>query len=125
MDQRTVGGHRLERALGRGGAGSVWQALRPDGQRVALKLVEGRGHDALAAEVRAIAALDHPHVVPLYDFGPWTAPDGREGAWLAMELATDDLVRDPPCDGTELVDVLAQVLHGLAMPTPTASCTAT
>ena len=68
-------GYTFERELGRGAMGIVYLAHHESlGRRVAVKELQG----ALAAdpatrsrfvvEAKVMASLDHPHVVPVYDF---------------------------------------------------------
>ncbi|MGO9114969.1 MAG: protein kinase domain-containing protein, partial [Thermoguttaceae bacterium] len=74
--------------VGRGGMGVVYKARQKRLDRfVALKILSPKiGQDpAFAArfqrEARAMAMLNHPHVVAVYDFGQTTAPLGpREGS---------------------------------------------
>lgn len=72
----AIGRYRIERALGQGGFGVVYLAWDDLLQRgVAVKVLRptrsGRpdGFDAVLAEARMVAALDHPHIVPVYDCG--------------------------------------------------------
>ena len=80
----TVGRYRIERVLGRGGMGVVYEALDPELQRfVALKVLRGdvvdRAGARLLAEAQAMARLSHPNVCPVFDVG------GIEGRhYLAM-----------------------------------------
>src|SRR3954453_22721452 len=71
-----VAGYRIERRIGRGGMGEVYRALdlalaRP----VALKLLrvelcaDGRFRERMLRESRLAAALDPPHVIPIYQAG--------------------------------------------------------
>ncbi len=62
--------------IGQGGMGVVYRALQKSlGRTVALKLLAPhRAHDAsfadrFAQEARALAALSHPHIVTIHDFG--------------------------------------------------------
>jgi serine/threonine protein kinase len=64
------------KCLGRGGMGVVYQARQKSLQRlVALKLLAPeRAHDPqfaerFAREAQALAALNHPHIVAVHDFG--------------------------------------------------------
>ncbi len=64
-----IAGYRVERVLGRGGEGAVFEARSPEGERVALKVVvlEGQGEDAVARlrrSVGALAGLEHPGLAP-------------------------------------------------------------
>src|SRR6201999_450252 len=73
----TVGRYQVRRALGKGGMGQVYLARDVVlGRSVALKIV-GLSRDAgfsterFLHEARAIARLNHPHIVQLYDFGEY------------------------------------------------------
>ena len=72
-----LGAYRIERQVGRGGMGAVYEALRVDqefNKRVAIKLVK-RGMDTdfilrrFRKERQILAALDHPHIALLLDGG--------------------------------------------------------
>ncbi|MGW3031648.1 serine/threonine-protein kinase [Streptomyces sp. NPDC001178] len=73
---RQVAGYRIEREIGRGGMAVVYRArdLRLD-RTVALKLLapELARNDTFRLrfthESRAAAAIDHPHIVPVYEAG--------------------------------------------------------
>lgn len=96
-----LGAFRLLEPIGRGGMGQVWRAQqRGLNHPVALKIValeEGAATslEGFRQEVRAVAALDHPAIVQIYDHGlipPGLAAlsAGRipsKAAWFAMELA--------------------------------------
>ena len=82
-DDRVVAGrYRLRALLGRGGMGRVWLADDDLLARVvALKqVVVG---DTALPEARALARLDHPGVVRVYDL----VEDGGD-PWIVMELLT-------------------------------------
>jgi serine/threonine-protein kinase len=113
-------GYRVEDEAGRGGMGTVLRAVDVELERtVALKLVD----PALASdqafserfrrEWRLLAALDHPHVIPIYGAGEH---DGRlylvmrwvRGGDLAQRLAgTTGL------DPALAVDIISQVASAL------------
>ncbi len=64
------------RLIGRGGMGAVYQARQKNLDRVvALKILPPEmGHDAAFAErftreAQAMAQLNHPHIVTIYEFG--------------------------------------------------------
>ena len=82
MIGRRLGAYRIEREVGRGGMGAVYEAIRVDKEfsmRVAIKLVK-RGMDTdfilrrFRTERQILAALDHPHIAHLLDGG--TTEDG-------------------------------------------------
>ncbi len=71
-----LAGYRIEAMIGRGGMGVVYRAedLRL-GRKVALKLLapelaENEGfRERFESESRLAAAIDHPHIIPLYEAG--------------------------------------------------------
>src|SRR5262249_15947027 len=85
-------------ALGRGAMGTVYKARRrADGQVVALKVlarqmpVAGGEARSLRRQAEALAALDHPGVVRLYDHGDHACPRCLArgfggGGYVAREL---------------------------------------
>jgi len=124
-----VGSFTLEGPIASGGMGEVWRAVHPSGTPVALKIISANvehGLDpigALQAEIRAVAALQHPNIVPVFDAGVLGPEhEGMSGGklvasspWLAMELAqgsAHDL--QDQMDWGLLVSMLVQVLDGLA-----------
>src|SRR6185503_15342996 len=89
VDRTVDGKYRLERRIGAGGMGTVYEAtdLRL-GRRVALKVLLARHFGKPSAlrrferEAQASARLRHPNIVTLHDYGTL----GTEGAFLVMEL---------------------------------------
>ncbi len=92
-------GYRIEAVLGRqSGVGRVYEATGHESdQRVALKVFRGGEMDSAAARahfkrtVEAQAALSHPNVVAIHDWGTEPAP------YLAMTMV----------QGTTLAEMLA------------------
>jgi WD40 repeat protein/tRNA A-37 threonylcarbamoyl transferase component Bud32 len=124
----SVPGYDLLAPLGEGGMGVVWKARQVKLNRlVALKMVLGE-HRAgskelirFLAEAEAVAAIKHPHVVQVYEYG-----DARGRPFLAMEYLpggslTDRLRQTGPLDAkaaAKLVGTLAsavQAAHGLGI----------
>lgn len=81
--------YRLDRRIGAGGMGAVYEAydLRLD-RIVAVKVMTGRlfGNNValrrFEREARAVARLQHPNIVAIYDFGSLRG----DGAYLVMEF---------------------------------------
>ena len=115
----TFGPYRIERLLGRGGMGEVYEAEHLEQQRrVALKLL-ARGLDSreelarFVSEGRAAAAINHPNTVFVYGS---EAIDGVPS--IAMELVPggtlhDRVVEHGPLPVRAAVDAVLQVIAGL------------
>jgi tRNA A-37 threonylcarbamoyl transferase component Bud32 len=116
----VVPGYEILGELGRGGMGVVYKARHLKLNRVvALKMVLAGGHagpDDLArflAEAEAVAALQHPHIVQLHDFGeheglPFFTLEFVPGGSLADKLSVTPL---PPQEAARVVEQLARGLH--------------
>jgi serine/threonine-protein kinase len=112
-----VGGrYRLDQRLGLGGMSEVWAADDTElGRRVAIKLL---GRDADAArfnrEARAVAALAHPNICQLYDFGD---EDGRPFMvleYLSGGTLEDRLVTGEPYPDDETQRIASELAAALA-----------
>ena len=84
-----VGRYEIVRVVGRGGMGVVYAAYDPQLDRqVALKVLHSARTASLIAEAKALARLDDPHVVQVFDAGEH---DG--GVFIAMQLVIGDDLR--------------------------------
>jgi serine/threonine protein kinase len=85
-----VGGYLLERLVGVGGVAAVFRARDERlGRVVALKLLAGDDivHQRFTREAHAVAAVDHPHIIPVYEAG-----ESGGVLYIAMRfVAGDDL----------------------------------
>ncbi len=96
---RRVGKFELVRELGRGGFGVVFEARDVElGRPVAFKAVRpsARGSDpeTLRREARAVATLQHPGIVTLFDAGR-----SPEGDYLVYELLRGETLADREARG--------------------------
>src|SRR5688572_15133014 len=95
---RPFGRFELFEVIGRGGMGVVYRAReRATGRWVALKIAtphliaQGEFRTRFQLEVCAVASLDHPHVLPIYEVGeydglPFFTMKLAEGGSLATHL---------------------------------------
>lgn len=123
-----LGPFHLVRPIGRGGMGVVWRGVhRAQQVAVAVKFLAGKPHHAAAfarafeTEAAAVAALHHPSIVMLFDYGLVPAASAVHGLaegspYLAMELAgggsLDRLAHAPDWD--QVSGILRALLDALA-----------
>ncbi len=114
------GRYRIIRPVGQGGMARVLLAEDADLHRpVALKILSGRyAGDAafverFTREARAVAALNHPNIVQIYDRGtvngqPYIAMEYVEGETLKHLIS-----RDAPLPPKRVIDIALQILAAL------------
>lgn len=113
--------YRLDRLLGRGGVGAVYEATHLDLDRVvAVKLLlpdftsDADALERFRREARAAARLNHPNVADTYDYG--ALPEG--GAYIVMELVKGQTLREymNACGALQIAEailVARQVCEGI------------
>lgn len=115
-----LGKYTLQRELGRGGMGVVYEATRadePDGERVAIKLLPfagllgERALERFRREVRTLERLDHEQIVRVREFelstdSPYLVMDLIEGESLSLRDAPT-----PVGEAVELIASLARAVH--------------
>jgi ABC-type transport system substrate-binding protein/class 3 adenylate cyclase/streptogramin lyase/predicted Ser/Thr protein kinase len=117
---RSLAGYLVERLLGQGGMGAVYLARDERmGRRVALKVLppeladDERFRERFLREWRIAAALEHPHVVPIYDAGE---ADGQ--LYIAMRYVEGSDLKEligtgSPLEPTRALHVVSQVADAL------------
>jgi DNA-binding SARP family transcriptional activator/WD40 repeat protein len=87
---RPLRGYQIQAVLGEGAFGRVLAATQPGTNReVAIKVIrpdladDARFVQRFEAEAQLVARVEHPHIVPLYDY--WREPGG---AFLVFRLLT-------------------------------------
>ncbi|NWF69616.1 MAG: protein kinase [Chloroflexi bacterium] len=116
---KTLRGYELRRKLGEGGFGEVYLAYQPAVEReVAIKAIPASAANQpefirrFEFEARVIARLEHPHIVPLFDF--WRDPDG---AYLVMRYLRGGgltrLIQQGPLSRESALRVVDQICAAL------------
>src|SRR5262245_25041190 len=114
VDQ-IVKGYELRDQIGVGGYGAVYRAYQPlVGRDVAVKIIlpQYANHPdfirRFETEAQLVARLEHPYIVPLYDY--WREPDG---AYLVMRYlrggGLDMLLHGAPLSVDLLYHLLEQI----------------
>ncbi|HEY0139205.1 MAG TPA: serine/threonine-protein kinase, partial [Nannocystis sp.] len=114
-----VGRFQVAKILGTGGMGVVYEAHDPQlGRKVALKLLQPmttgeRARERLLREAQAMAQLQHPNVVGVYEAGVH-----GDQVYVAMEYVENgtlgEWLRARPRTWQEIVDMLLQAGEGLS-----------
>jgi eukaryotic-like serine/threonine-protein kinase len=111
-----LGRHEIGEVIGAGGMGVVYRARDPELNRdVAIKVVgaRGRSQDRLLLEARAMAKLDHPSVMPVFDVGTLD-----EGIYVVMPFLSGGTLHDwihaKPRPWNDVVDRFLKAGRGLA-----------
>ncbi len=111
----TVGRYHVRRLLGEGGMGRVYLARDVIlGRSIALKIVRRDVFDVGAGarfieEARAVASLNHPHVVQLYDVG-----EHRGSLYLALEYIEGETLQQRTAHEAPGVDSALRVGRAIA-----------
>ena len=119
LEGEPLRGYRLLDQVGEGAFGVVYRAIQPQvGREVAIKAV----HPELAnhpdfvrrfeREAQIVARLEHPHVVPLYDY--WREPNA---AYLVMRFlrggSVEDLLEAGPLEPSRVTSIVDQIASAL------------
>ena len=116
----SVAGYEILGVLGRGGMGVVYRARQVKANRtVALKMILASRHASeehrlrFQIEAEAVARLQHPHIVQLYEVGecegrPFFALEFCDGGSLDRKLKQQRLTAP---EAAALVETLARAMH--------------
>jgi len=114
----SLGPYRIVEPLGRGGMAAVYKAYQPSLDRyVAIKVLPAHltGEPGFAErfkrEARAVAKLEHPHILAVHDYG-------QEGdlTYIAMRYVEGGTLKDllgKPLELHLIVDLIGQIAEAL------------
>ena len=112
MATEAVPGYELAEVIGEGSFGSVYRAVQPSvGREVAVKVVrpeladDPRFVQRFEAEAQLVARIEHPHVVPLYDY--WRRPGG---AFLVFRLLRGGSLAEREAEGAVDLDAVSRLV---------------
>jgi DNA-binding SARP family transcriptional activator/WD40 repeat protein/tRNA A-37 threonylcarbamoyl transferase component Bud32 len=111
---RPLRGYTILEAIGEGAFGRVYSAIQPaTGRTVAIKAIRPDLADSsefigrFEREAQLVARLEHPHIVPLYDY--WREPGG---AYLVFRLLPGGTARDASiADGAWSVERVGRLVE--------------
>jgi len=110
---RAIRGYALNEKIGSGGMGAVYRAIQPIVEReVAIKIIlpTYANHPdfirRFEAEAQLVARLEHPHIVPLYDY--WREPGV---AYLVMRLLRGGSLHGLIQEGLLPMETVARLLE--------------
>src|SRR5574338_388125 len=111
--------YRIERRLGEGGMATVYLAedLKHD-RKVALKVLKPElaavlGADRFVVEIKTTAALQHPHILPLFDSGSADGFHYYVMPYVEGETLRDKLNRETQLSVDEAVRITREVADAL------------
>ncbi len=106
---QVLGRYQILRRIGKGGMGDVWLAEDPSLHRhVAIKTLPTHSQNdrefslRFAREAQAAAALNHPHILSIHDFGEQALQNGQSITYIVM----------PYIPGGSLADKIASYTAG-------------
>ena len=115
---QTLGQYRIVEQIGKGGMATVYKAYQPGLDRyVAIKVLpayyahETGFSERFVREAKAIARLDHPNILPVYDFGQ---QDGL--SYIVMKFVSAGTLKDRlgrPLSLQETTGILKQISAAL------------
>jgi hypothetical protein len=116
-----LGPYEIVEPIGSGGMGEVYRARDERlGRDVAIKVLPSHtAHDAEAlsrfrSEVRAVASLNHPNILAIYDVGAQDDISYAVTELLEGDTLRDRLQRDGPLPPRKALDLAVQFARGLA-----------
>ena len=115
-----IGRYEIKSLIGRGGMGDLYLAHDPNTSRlVALKLLNAtldssELRERFAREARALAALNHPNIVNIYDTGEYDDAPFIVMEYVRGETLAEIIKRRAPLSVSQKLKLLMELCAGLA-----------
>ena len=113
---KTIGTYQIVEQIGRGGMATVFKAYQPSMDRyVAIKILPSHfTEDAsfmgrFTQEARTLARLEHPHILPVHDYGEQDGTTYLVMRYVQAGTLKDLVTRGGPLDLKETARVIGQV----------------
>ena len=116
---QTLGQYQIKEQVGQGGMATVYKAYQPSLDRfVAVKILppfqnqQAEANGRFQREARAIATLNHPNILPVYDFG-----QTEQCTYLVMRYVeggrTLKTLMAEPLNLSQMADLIEQIAAAL------------
>jgi serine/threonine protein kinase len=115
-----IGRYEIKSLIGRGGMGDLYLAHDPNTNRlVALKLLNAtldsnEMRERFAREARALAALNHPNIVNIYDTGEFDDSPFIVMEYVRGETLAELIKRRSPLSVSQKLKLISELCAGLA-----------
>jgi eukaryotic-like serine/threonine-protein kinase len=118
----TINGYQIWEKIGEGGSGAVYKAYQPSiGREVAIKVLRQKYAGSIEfihrfqTEAELVARLEHPHIIPLYDY--WHDTNGVYIVmrWLRGGSLQNALEQDGKWNVARIRHLLDQVCDALSV----------
>ena len=117
---RIIGSYEILDEIGHGGMAVVYRAAQPSiGREVAIKILpayflqDRTLAERFAREVQIIASLQHPHILPVYDFGEEDDLSYIVMAYMTGGTLADRIRREGGLPLSKVLRLVEQIASGL------------
>ncbi len=115
-----IGAYQVVEQIGRGGMATVFKAYQPSMDRyVAIKILPSHFTEdesfvgRFTQEARTLARLEHPHILPVHDYGEQEGTTYLVMRYIKAGTLKDVITRRGPMEPREAVRVLSEVSSAL------------
>lgn len=117
----TLGSYRILEQIGQGGMATVFKAYQPSMDRyVAIKVLPSHFTQDKSflgrfnQEARTLARLEHPHILPVYDYGEQAGTTYLVMRYINAGTLSDLIAQQGPMDLDDVARILSQIGQALA-----------